>query len=243
MTAAAVIAATKTWLRRRAAVVGSIVATTAPDMVLTLDDGPDPDQTPRMLEVLAAHDATATFFVLLTRARRHPEVLRALVAAGHEVALHGPDHRPLTEFGFSAARERTLAARRELEQLAGVPVRWFRPPYGSQTPLTWLATRRAGLMPVMWTATTWDWRQARHEERLARALAGARPGGILLAHDGFAGPDDAADDGPPALADRAGLLAEVLDRYRDQGLRGRSLGEALQGGRAVRAAVFSVKQL
>lgn len=243
MSAPAAVASAKTWLRRRAAVIGSIVATTSPDMVLTLDDGPDPDQTPRVLEVLAAHDATATFFVLLTRARRHPDLLRAMVAAGHEVALHGPDHRPLTEFGFAAARERTVAARRELEQLAGVPVRWFRPPYGSQTPLTWLATRRAGLMPVMWTATTWDWREARHEERLAKALAGARPGGILLAHDGFAGLEDAADDGPPALADRAGLLGEVLDRYHEAGLRGRSLGEALHGGRAVRAAVFSVKQL
>ena len=98
------------------------MATTSPDMVLTLDDGPDPDQTPQVLEVLAAHDATATFFVLLTRARRHPDLLRAMLAAGHEVALHGPDHRPLTEFGFAAARERTVAARRELEQLAGVRV-------------------------------------------------------------------------------------------------------------------------
>ena len=136
-----------------------------------------------------------------------------------------------------------------VDSISGVRVRWFRPPYGSQTPLTlvmfgerWLPVApvfavlaMGGVFRTLGTVSYWIF--------LAKALAGARPGGILLAHDGFAGLEDAADDGPPALADRAGLLGEVLDRYHEAGLRGRSLGEALHGGRAVRAAVFSVKQL
>ncbi|MGA8245859.1 MAG: polysaccharide deacetylase family protein, partial [Nocardioides sp.] len=65
-------------------------------VVLTYDDGPTPGVTDQLLAVLAEADATATFFVLLTRVRPHLALLRELLAAGHEIGLHGPDHRRLT---------------------------------------------------------------------------------------------------------------------------------------------------
>lgn len=230
----------KRWVRRRGGLVGSFSATTAAGVVvLTFDDGPDPDQTPRILDHLAAHDATATFFVLLTRVRRHPELLRAIVEAGHEVALHGPDHRALSAYTHREALSRTRDARRELESLSGTVVRWYRPPYGSQTPSSWLAVRRAGLFPVLWSGTTWDWKDVTQDQRRAKSLEAGRSGAILLAHDGIAGVDDGVEDSPGALADRAGLVGWLLEEYAARGLRAVSLAEALRTGAGVRTLEFT----
>jgi len=227
------------WANRRNSRVGSIRSTTASPVVLTFDDGPDPEQTPRVLEVLRDHDATATFFVLLTRVDAYPGLLDEVLAAGHEVALHGPDHRALTDFSYQEARARTTAARERLEDRTGREVQWFRPPYGSQSFATLLATERAGLTSVLWSGTTWDWKDVSPDERRAKAAEGGRPGAILLAHDGLAGPADGADDGPPVACDRPALMGEVLDEYAARGLVGRSLGEALAAGRPVRTMRFS----
>ena len=228
----------KAALRRHAWVGGSITATTSPDLVLTLDDGPDPVETPKVLAALEAHGASATFFVLLTRVRRHPELLQAVVAAGHEVALHGLDHRALTTFGAREAAARTSRGKDELEAAAGTPVRWFRPPYGAPTPASWAAARTAGLVPVLWNGTTWDWKDVPDGERRAKAVESVRPGAILLAHDGIAG----AGDGVPAahvpLVERARLLGQVLDVAGERGLTTRSLGAALAEARPVRTLSF-----
>lgn len=220
-------------------VLGSVTATTSDAVVVTLDDGPDPVETPKVLAALQAQGATATFFVLLGRARRHPELVREILAAGHEIALHGPDHRALTDFGLLAARRRLRASRRELEALAGTSVRWYRPPYGRQTPTTWLATRTAGLVPVLWDSTTWDWKDVSGPERLAKASEGARPGAILLAHDGIAGTDDGVEDPVAPLRERAALLAQVLEVHRERRLPGRSLSDALKSGKPVKTVQFT----
>ncbi|HEY0240831.1 MAG TPA: polysaccharide deacetylase family protein [Friedmanniella sp.] len=234
----------KQTLRRLGSPVGSVeaVRTSRPEIVLTFDDGPDPEGTPAVLDALAAHGATATFFVLLTRVRRHPELLDRVRRAGHEIGLHGVDHQRLTRFSPAEARTRTRTARAELEERTGAPVRWFRPPYGALTPGTWLAVRRSGLVPVLWGPTTWDWRDVPQADRVDKAQAGARAGAVLLAHDAFAGvADGAADDGQGLVApvvDRFDLVDRVLTAYETRGLRGRSLGDALTRGRLVRAARF-----
>jgi peptidoglycan/xylan/chitin deacetylase (PgdA/CDA1 family) len=231
----------KQWVRRRASLVGSVTGTTSPSLVLTFDDGPDPVETPLVLDALRENDATATFFVLLTRSLRYPELLREVQAAGHEIALHGPDHRDLTSFSHGEAVTRTRRARSDLEDIVGERVRWFRPPYGSQSPSTWVAARRAGLMPVLWSGTTWDWKDVSPEARMDKALEGARAGGVLLAHDGFAGPEDGVDDGPAPLEHRAALIAQLLPLLTDRGLRAVSLRQALTEARPVRTAQFSRK--
>jgi peptidoglycan/xylan/chitin deacetylase (PgdA/CDA1 family) len=226
-------------LRRHAPVGLSITATTSRALVLTLDDGPDPVETPKVLATLEAHGATATFFVLLTRVRRHPELLEAVVDAGHEVALHGVDHRALTTFGAREAAARTRRGRAELEAATRSPVRWFRPPYGAQTPVSWVAARTAGLVPVLWDGTTWDWKDVPGDERWAKAVDSVRPGGILLAHDGIAGAGDGVPTAHVPLVERARLLARVLDVAGERGLVTRSLGAALEEARPVRSLSFT----
>ena len=212
--------------------VGSVraVRTRDPLVVLTFDDGPVPGSTEGLLAALAEAGATATFFVLLTRARRAPELVQAIVDGGHEVALHGPDHARLTELPFRAVVDRTRAARAELEDLAGRPVRWFRPPYGSQNLRSWAAIRAAGLVPVVWGGTTWDWKDVPTEERLAKLTSALEPGQIVLAHDVIAGVDDGADHREPFDLDRGEFTRAVLGVYRDHGLQAVSLGDALARG-------------
>ena len=136
----------------------SVVSVTdATAAVLTYDDGPTPGVTDRLLPVLAEAGATATFFVLLTRVRREPGLLREVLAAGHEIGLHGPDHQRLTTLPPASLPARFRESRAELEDLAGVPVSWSRPPYGAQDRASWAAAREAGLTPVLWSVTCRDW--------------------------------------------------------------------------------------
>ncbi|MDQ1583760.1 MAG: hypothetical protein QOF36_1814 [Microbacteriaceae bacterium] len=231
----------KPLVRRYGAFVGSIVrvATEAPHIVVTYDDGPEPGGTDRVLASLAKHEASATFFILLSRARRYRSLVEDVVSAGHEIALHGLDHRRLTAFSASEVRRRTSDAKAELEDLSGRGIHWFRPPYGAQSLGTWRATRSVGLAPVLWGPTTWDWKDIPQSERVDSALRGAAPGAILLAHDGQASTDDGAFDGPPPHLDRGELADLVLDAYAARGLTGRSLGDALAVGTPVREARFS----
>jgi peptidoglycan/xylan/chitin deacetylase (PgdA/CDA1 family) len=227
-------------VRRFSAPVGSVVGirTTAPSVALTFDDGPEPGGTDRVLAALADAGATATFFVLGSKIRRAPGLLAEVVAAGHEIGLHGIDHRALPEFTRAEAERRTRDGKAQVEDHIGGEVRWFRPPYGRQTLATWRAVTAAGLMPVLWGPTTWDWRDVAPAERLEAAVRGAKPGAIVLAHDGFAGPDDGVDDGPAPVLDRGALVRDVLAAYRDLGLSARSLGEVAAGGRLAREARF-----
>ena len=239
----------KTWLRQRVkplledrlGVVGSVTSVRTPrrDIVLTFDDGPQPKDTATVLDALSSAGATATFFVLGTRVRAHGDLLMDVVAAGHEVALHGPDHRAVTQFSSRGLAERTRVARQQLEDRIAAPVRWFRPPYGRQSLRSWWAIRSLGLETVLWSATTWDWKPLDEDARVAKALEGARPGAIVLCHDGTAGPaDGAADEALPPF-DRGQLITRVLSEYAERGLRARSLGEALDHGTPVKRAVFS----
>lgn len=229
-------------LRRLAGPLGSVDAVRAGDrVVLTYDDGPEPGGTDGVLTALAQAEVRATFFVLLTRVRRFPTLLDDVLAAGHEVALHGIDHRPLPDFGAREARRRCADGRAELEDRIGRPVRWLRPPYGRLTAGTHAAVSAAGMTPVLWGPSTRDTEPGTVAERAERA--GAAAGAILLSHDGFAGGltdvDDGVDDGPAPRFDRGAVAAEVIRRYRTAGLAPGTLGEAAAAGSLRRSLLLS----
>lgn len=205
--------------------------------VLTYDDGPHPGGTDKVLAVLAEHDTTATFFVLVGRARRHPGLLAEVVDAGHEIALHGVDHARLTTFSPRQVRDRTRDARNELEDLVGQPIRWFRPPYGAQRPTTWAAIRSTGLMPVVWSDEARDWQDDTIDEIAART-ATVRRGSVLLLHDGYADETDGVNDGPAPRFDRGELSRRILGGLGERGITTTSLRGALAAGTAVRGAWF-----
>ncbi len=206
------------WLfhQRLGLAVASRVRAGRGDLALTFDDGPDPKTTPAVLEALAEHGVRATFFLLHERARKHPDLVRALVASGHEVALHGGIHRhawlknPLRLYGELAE------AKQALEGLAGTPVRHYRPPHGGWTWPLLLATRRLGLVPVQWEVEAGDWVPGASPKAVAaKVLARVRPGSIVVMHDAGRGGEVAANALPrllPALLSagyRPAPLAEL----------------------------------
>ena len=121
---------------------------------LTYDDGPDPVTTPAVLASLEQARTTATFFMLAERVVRYPSIVMDVVAAGHEVALHGVDHQRLTSLAPREVQERLVRGKAILQEVSGTTVRWFRAPYGAQNVGTYRAIRRAGLQSVVWTAAT-----------------------------------------------------------------------------------------
>lgn len=228
------------WLRRHGGPLGLVVsvATDRREFVLTYDDGPEPGGTDAILPVLAEHGATATFFVLLTRVRRYPALLRDVVEAGHEIALHGVDHQPISQMSYAEVLRRTVDAKRELEDAVGAPIRWFRPPYGAQSLTSFRAVKNADLTPVLWGATAWDSREATPAQRCERALLNAAPGTILLCHDGYAGTlDGGRNDNRPEF-ERGALASTLLHAHAELGLQARSLTQVVNSGRAVRGIWF-----
>jgi peptidoglycan/xylan/chitin deacetylase (PgdA/CDA1 family) len=153
-------------------------------VALTFDDGPDPASTPRFLDVLDDLGVRATFFVLGENVVRHPALVRETARRGHELAVHGWTHdRPWRP---APARDAEQVARtvRALHDISGHRPQFYRPPYGILTSGRWLAARRSGLRPVLWSAWGKDW-TAEATPASVRALVAAdlRGGGTVLLHD------------------------------------------------------------
>jgi peptidoglycan/xylan/chitin deacetylase (PgdA/CDA1 family) len=150
---------------------------------LTFDDGPDPLGTPAVLAVLAELGWTATFFLLGSQVRRFPLVARAVVDAGHEIGLHGDDHRNhLTRSGSWVRRDLTRA-RTEVEGATGRSPRWFRPPYGVLSSGSLRAAAALDLTPVLWTTWGRDWESIPATRVLDHLVSGLADGGTVLLHD------------------------------------------------------------
>jgi len=185
-----------------------------PLVALTFDDGPHPQHTRRVLELLAKTAHRATFFVIGARAQEHPELLAEIVGQGHGLGNHSWRHSYLTPALPAARLEAELRQTSELlARFAGQAPRWFRPPVGLLSPPVELAARRAGLEIVIWTATARDgvsWADA--GKGLARLRKHMKPGAILVLHDGVQ--TSAAQ--PPAVHD---LLPRLLAELDARGLR------------------------
>lgn len=219
--------------------IGSIlrVKETGKRIALTFDDGPDPAVTPRLLEILAERNVQATFFMLVTRVRRYPDIADAVVAAGHEIALHGLDHRRLTSQSLADARRSISYAKSELQDRLGSDIQWFRPPYGAHDLRILRHINQTGMQSVLWGPSVADWKHCSTEERWRRAAA--VPGDIVLAHDGIAGEIDGVDDPQPPNIDRAAWAEEVVMSYQAQGLAVGSLGAMMHVGTPVKGARFT----
>ena len=202
--------------------------TDEPLVSFTFDDSPDGRETPRMLDVLAEHEARATFFVLGERARRHPELVRLIHAAGHEIGSHSDVHRVLPELPLRAVLRDIRRSKHELEQIVGEPIELFRPPFGFLTRRGYLIARSLSLDVVGWSAEAKDWLDRPIGDLVAIACSQLRPGGILLLHDGL---EPAYGASPPPLPtfDRVELVRTLLIEIAERGWRSVPVGELLQG--------------
>ncbi len=215
-------------------ITSASVSTSA--VALTFDDGPDPEVTPRILDLLQERGIRATFFFLSERAEQHPEVAGRVVAEGHEVALHGANHDNLTTLGFGQAIDRVRGGKSRLRTVVGSQIRWFRPPYGAQNLRTFALTRLSGMKVVVWSDDPNDWDDIDTSEIVDRAVRQAEPGAIVLLHDGWT-PTPGESESPPSR-DKVDVVARILDGMEEAGFRSTTVSELLAAGAANKRVWF-----
>jgi len=221
---AAQVGPAATWLPavRRTLAPALLARGDATSVALTFDDGPHPDGTPAVLDALDSLGWTATFFVLGEQARRHPDIVRETARRGHEIALHGDEHRYLIARAPWTAYDDLRRAHDTVSDLTGVQPCWWRPPYGVLSGPALVAAGRLGLRPILWSAWGRDWRAEATPESVTRELCRDGIGGAtMLLHDS----DVTSSPGSwRTTVDALPLLAARVD---EAGLRARTLSEHL----------------
>jgi peptidoglycan/xylan/chitin deacetylase (PgdA/CDA1 family) len=197
----------------------------ADHVALTFDDGPDPRFTPRFLAALAARRVHATFFLLGPMVQAAPQLAAEIAAAGHEIGVHGWDHRYATVRGPGALHDDLARACDTIAAATGTVPRLYRPPYGVLSAGALIAARRLGLRPVLWSTWGREWIPGATPESVQATLARTLDGGeTVLLHD-----SDAV--APPGTATAAlGALPWLLDECARRALRAGPLAEHLADG-------------
>jgi peptidoglycan/xylan/chitin deacetylase (PgdA/CDA1 family) len=180
-------------------------------VALTFDDGPSPLATRRVLEVLRAAGAPATFFLLGKHVDQWPELAREVAADGHELGNHGYHHRKLHLRGPAYVRRDLTMGADAIERATGSRPSFFRAPHGFRSPWVTGIARGLGQRTVGWTLGVWDSDRPGADVIARRAIAGTRPGSILLLHDGD-GYDPAGDRSQTAEA-----LPAIIQGLRSRG--------------------------
>lgn len=169
--------------RRWRRVPGLLTVPPSRGAVLSFDDGPDADGTPPVLEALAESGAGATFFVLGEHVVEQPELTRRIAAEGHEIALHGMEHRRHDTLSAEEAEAELGAGLEAIEAVIGKRPAWYRPPFGASSPTLAAVCGKLGLRLAYWSAWGQDWEEAPPPRIASLVERDLTPGAIVLLHD------------------------------------------------------------
>lgn len=176
---------------------------------LSFDDGPDPDVTPMVLDLLDRHGAQASFFMIGARAAAHPDLVREVVRRGHEIENHTMRHRHDFAFlGLAGQRRELTEAQAVLTRLSGRPPRLARAPAGVRSPLTDPVLHGLGLRHASWSRRGLDTRTQDAGVVSRRLASGLQDGDVLLLHDGRSARTAA---GRPVVVDALALVLQLMD--------------------------------
>ena len=161
-----------------------VSSVSGPYIAITFDDGPSAASTPRLLDLLRSRNIKATFYVLGENVQAHPEIVRRIVAEGHEIGSHTWDHKQLTKMGDDAVRSEINRTRDAIRRAAGVEPQTLRPPYGAMSSRQReFVHQEYGYPIVLWSVDPLDWKRPGSSVVSSRIVAGTRRGSIILAHD------------------------------------------------------------
>ena len=190
------------------------------EISLTFDDGPDPDVTPKVLDILDSHHATASFFVIADKAAAHPELIREIVKRGHSIENHSRRHSHVFGlFGWAALRKDIGAAQEIVAGITGQSPTFFRSPMGIRNPMLDPVIAQFGLRYITWTRRGFDTVTSDSAVVLERLSRNLSAGDILLLHD-------RRTHGQRAIV--LEVLPALLDRIAAAGLKPVSLPVAMQ---------------
>jgi peptidoglycan/xylan/chitin deacetylase (PgdA/CDA1 family) len=187
---------------------------------VSFDDGPDPEVTPRLLDLLDRHRAQATFFCIGDRVGRYPSLAGEIVRRGHRVENHTQRHRNLFYFHRPGMLRREVEeCQQAIERACGRAPAFFRAPAGIRSPLLQGTLHRSGLSLVSWTRRGFDTVDGDPARVAARLTRGLRAGDVLVLHDGSRAP----------RGSRKAVVLEALPRLLDAieaaGLRASALAD------------------
>jgi peptidoglycan/xylan/chitin deacetylase (PgdA/CDA1 family) len=192
------------------------------EIVLTIDDGPDPDATPQVLDLLDAAGAKATFFCIGEEVTRHAALARELVARGHHIENHSQHHlKTFSIFGPARIRREIADAQASIADAVGRAPCYFRPTAGLRNPFLDPVLTELDLQLVSWTRRPFDTRCGDPDLVVARLTRGLAAGDILLMHDGNSAPTAA---GKPVILE---ALPRLLATLRAAGLNSVTLAQAM----------------
>ena len=158
--------------------------TREPLLALTFDDGPTQPETAQLLDLLLEEGVPASFFCLGRQVRRNPDLVRRMAREGHLVGTHSDTHPNLLfctpEHSWREIKRGALA----LAEVLGEEPTWFRPPYGMRYPWTLRQARNLGMKTALWSNCPRDWQRPGAEVLARRMVERARPGDLVLLHDG-----------------------------------------------------------
>lgn len=165
--------------------IGSWKRQYTPGVAITFDDGPDPEVTPHILDILTRYKLTATFFIIGEKAARYPDLIKLIRDRGHKIGAHSQHHR----FAWFMSPWETWRDWNEciatLEHLTGGVVEWVRPPWGTFNLSTWLWVKIHHKQAVLWDVEGHDWLVRRSPEQIvSRIVKQVREGSIVVLHDG-----------------------------------------------------------
>ena len=197
------------------------------EVSLTFDDGPDPEVTPRVLDLLDRHQAKASFFCVGEKAAAYPDIVKEIVRRGHSVENHS--HRHSLAFAFYGPwrlKREVETAQAAIAGITGWAPEFFRAPAGFRSPLLDPVLARSGLRYVSWTRRGFDTVDGDADRVAARLARGLAAGDVLLLHDRAC---RRTSGGEPVLL---AVLTSLLERIAAAGLKSVSLSAACGHGAA-----------
>lgn len=184
------------------------------EIALTFDDGPHPVYTPRLLDLLKAHGAHATFFVVGANAEKHPDIVLRMHEEGHDIGIHNYVHRSNWVMGPISVKRHVVRTGDIVESITGMRPKYYRPPWGIVNVFDFVGRGKPQI--VLWTALFGDWKLKVGAERLYGLIKSKlQPGAVLLLHD--RGDTFGAD--PDAPANTIAAVGRILEDGRREGLR------------------------
>jgi peptidoglycan/xylan/chitin deacetylase (PgdA/CDA1 family) len=153
-------------------------------VILTFDDGPSPQYTPKVLAILRQYGVKATFFEVGQNVARYPAMTRRVHAAGHSVQNHTWSHTDLRRMSWTKFRSEVLTTDRAIRAQTGITPHCLRPPYGGANALTYRRAASLGKKVRLWTVDPADWSRPGTSTIVRRVLSKVRNGSVILLHDG-----------------------------------------------------------
>ena len=162
----------------------SSVKITQKTLAMTFDDGPHPSLTPKLLDLLKERNIKCTFFLIGNLVKTYPDIVRRIIAEGHEIGNHTWTHCSLTSRSDEQIRKELQQSADAVKEVAGVSPQLIRPPYGAiNQRIKDMMFSDFGYSTIMWSVDPQDWRRPGVAAVTSRLVNGAKPGAIMLAHD------------------------------------------------------------